>query len=107
MSAAPRQIVLAADNSGADRTALAFGRMAEKDARAALAKREVLVTNQGDKIVSFAKMRRLGLRAKEEKRRSSRDGYGEERRSSREPPLPAAGGGARRDTRPGPRPRRR
>ena len=95
MSAAPRQIVLAADNSGADRTALAFGRMAEKDARAALAKREVLVTNQGDKIVSFAKMRRLGIRAKEEKRRSSRDGYGEERRSSREPPLPAAGGGSR------------
>ena len=95
MSAAPRQIVLAADNSGADRTALAFGRMAEKDARAALAKREVLVTNQGDKIVSFAKMRRLGLRAKEEKRRSSRDGHGEERRSSREPPLPAAGGGSR------------
>ena len=95
MSAAPRQIVLAADNSGADRTALAFGRMAEKDARAALAKREVLVTNQGDKIVSFAKMRRLGLRAEEEKRRSSRDGYGEERRSSREAPLPAAGGGSR------------
>ena len=87
-------IVLAADDSGADRTALAFGRMAEKDARRAR-EGEVLVTNQGDKIVSFAKMRRLGIRAKEEKRRSSRDGYGEERRSSREPPLPAAGGGSR------------
>ena len=41
-----------------------FGRNSEKEARRTLAQRGVLVTNQGDKIVSFAKMRRLGAQVK-------------------------------------------